>query len=86
MKLYLSSYRLGDEGERLGRLVSGKKRVGVVRNALDYSSDTKRLEEGRVREFNNLRSLELHPEEVDLRRYFGASDALREVVSQLDAL
>ena len=86
MKLYLSSYRLGDKAERLGQLISGERRVGVIRNALDYSDDAKRLEEGRAREFDDLRSLELYPEEVDLRHYFGASDSLRSAVSQLDAL
>ncbi len=86
MKLYLSSYRLGNDAVRLGRLVSGEKRIGVVRNALDYSDDVKRLDEGRAREFDDLRSLGLHPEEVDLRRYFGAPDILRDVVNQLDAL
>lgn len=60
--------------------------MGVIRNALDYSDDVRRLEEGRAREFDDLRSLELRPEEVDLRHYFGASDSLRDTVNQLDAL
>ena len=60
--------------------------MGVIRNALDYSEDVKRLEEGRAREFNDLRSLELRPEEVDLRRYFGAQNLLRDLIGQLDAL
>lgn len=86
MKLYLSSYRLGDDAERLSELVSGEKRVGVVRNALDYSDDVVRLEKGREREFDELRALSLHPEEVDLKNYFGAGAGLRKTIGQLDAL
>jgi hypothetical protein len=55
MKLYLSSYRLGAHGPELARMVRGARRVGVVRNALDFSSDIDRLERGRLQEFSDLR-------------------------------
>ncbi len=86
VKLYLSSYRLGDHGADLGRLVSGRKRIGVIRNALDFSNDHQRLREGRDREFNDLGGLGLFPEEIDLRDYFHAQQDLRDTVSQFDAL
>ena len=86
MKLYLSSFRLGDNASDLARLVSGQKRIGVIRNALDFSSDQERLREGREREFYELRKLGLFPEEIDLREYFEAQDDLRGVVGQVDAL
>ena len=86
MKLYLSSYRLGDNASELGCLVSGKKRIGVIRNALDFSHDQERLREGRDREFYELRNLGLVPEEIDLRKYFHAKDDLRGIVGQVDAL
>lgn len=86
MKLYLSSDRLGNNPGDLAHLVSGKKRIGVIRNALDFSSDLERLREGREGEFSELRELGLVPEEIDLRRYFDLQDDLRGVVNQLDAL
>ena len=86
MKLYLSSYRLGDHANALGRLVAGQKRVGVIRNALDFSHDLERLSEGQAREFSELRKLGLDPEELDLRKYFDAQDDLRGLVNQCDAL
>ena len=86
MKLYLSSYGLGDRAPDLGRMVAGGKRVGVVRNALDFSSDTDRLEQGRAREFKELEEIGLVPEELDLREYFDARARLENIVARLDAL
>ncbi|MDQ6985333.1 MAG: hypothetical protein Q9M91_01745 [Candidatus Dojkabacteria bacterium] len=44
MKLYLSSYQLGDNPERLAELFSKNKKVGVIMNALDWSTDLDRVE------------------------------------------
>lgn len=86
MKLYLSSYRLGQRANDLKSMVSGTKRIGVICNALDFSNDQAALESGRNREFSELKALGLHPEEVDLREYFGAENQLCSVINRLDAL
>jgi dipeptidase E len=86
MKLYLSSYGLGDRASDLARMVGGSRRVGVLRNALDFSSDTNRLQQGLAHEFKELAELGLVPEELDLREYFEASAHLERVVARLDAL
>ena len=86
MKLYLSSFRLGTRASDLGRMVAGGKRIGVVRNALDFSSDKDRLEQGRAREFDELKDIGLTPEELDLRRFFAAPTGLEETLARLDAL
>jgi len=65
MKLYLSSYRLGNRALDLARMVRGGKRVGVVRNALDFSSEPERLEQGQAREFKELHDIGLIPEGLD---------------------
>jgi dipeptidase E len=86
MKMYLSSYRIGKEGHVLRNLVTGKKRIGVIRNALDFSDDTLRLAEGKKREFDDLKNLGLCPEEIDLRMYFNSHEKLLDKIEQLDAL
>ena len=86
MKLYLSSFGLGDNASELGGLVTGEKRIGVIRNSLDFSDDQARLDAGRDREFRELSELGLVPEEIDLRAYFRSQDDLRGVVGQFDAL
>lgn len=86
MKLYLSSYLIGNNSDELASLVSGRKRVGVIRNALDFSDEQERLEEGRKREFSNLKELGFFPELIDLREYFDGKKNLRAAINQLDAL
>ena len=86
MKLYLSSYRLGNNSDEFKRLVSGQKRIGVIRNALDFSDDRKRHEEGWAQEFSDLTSLGFSPQAVDLREYFDGKNDLRATVNQLDGL
>ena len=86
MKLYLSSFGLEDNASELGGLVTGKRRIGVIRNSLDFSDDQARLDAGRDREFRELSELGLVPEEIDLRAYFRSQDDLRGVVDQFDAL
>jgi dipeptidase E len=86
MKFYLSSYRIGDSASDLQALVEGRKRIGVVSNALDFLSDTSQLQEKQGQEFADLEAIDLDPVAIDLRDYFDNPNSLRTVVDQLDAL
>ena len=86
MKLYLSSYRLGDNSDTLSRMIKGSRRVAVIRNALDFSSDRARLDISRDREFADLRSLDLEPVDLDLRDYFARPLQLRAQLCSVDAV
>src|SRR5688500_4122332 len=86
MKLYLSSYRIARRGAELAGLLRGHKRVAVISNALDFSTDAERLRAGREREISSLAGLGITAEELDLRRYFGAPDELRRALLDLDGL
>lgn len=88
MKLYLSSYKLGDEIETLKKwLASGAKKVGYIPNAFDF---TGMPPENRVKhmdfDMNELKALGLNVEVLDLRDTFGKKDALREKLKQFDGL
>lgn len=85
MKLYLSSYRIGTNPEALANLISGKKRIAVIRNALDFSDDIERLKRGRDREFNDLIALGLKPDEIDLREYFQNPRGLQKALDRFGA-
>lgn len=39
MKLYLSSYRLGNSPEKLIKLFGADKKVAVISNAMDFAYD-----------------------------------------------
>jgi dipeptidase E len=73
MRLYLSSYRLGNAVETLLRLIGGGRRVAIVANALDLIPDQQRAHFRQttydpVVEFARLG---LQAEMLDLRDYFG---------------
>lgn len=73
MRLYLSSFRLGDHPEHLVRLAGEGARVAVIANSIDGApADVRR--DGVQRELDDLTGLGLQPHEVDLRDLAGAGD------------
>ena len=83
MKLYLSSYRLGNETDKLVSMVQENKRAAVIFNALDFSCDLERKRSTINRELNGLAELGLDlSEEFDLRPYFGKPELLKEKISR----
>lgn len=83
MKLYLSSFGLGNRPDELRALLRGGKRVAVVLNAKDASTPEGRRE-SLEREIEALVGLGLIPVELDLRDYFGRPEELREVLKGFD--
>jgi dipeptidase E len=82
MKMYLSSYRLGDHPEKLLNLVGPNKAVAVIPNALDSSDEEDIKKAGIQREIDDLTKLGLHAEELDLRKYFGKPEELGKKLSE----
>ena len=80
MKLYLSSYRLGNETEKLISMVPENKRSAVIFNALDFSSDLERKQSTIDREIHDLSEIGLEPEEFDLRPYFINPESLKKKI------
>jgi dipeptidase E len=73
MKLYLSSFRLGNDPNLLSAIVGDKNRkAAVVANAIDFHTGKERSQRVRV-EIEALSELGFEPEELDLRDYFNKS-------------
>lgn len=84
MKLYLSSYRLGNFGEELTKLVGkSQAKVAIISNAVDWSTDAKRIEDDNNTEIEDMRSLGFEPTLLDLRDYFD-KPGLTEYLSKFD--
>jgi dipeptidase E len=66
VKLYLSSFRLGDHPERLVALLPPSGRVAVICNSIDFEEPGERKEKVAA-EIAWLTELGLRPEELDLR-------------------
>lgn len=86
MKLYLSSYRLGDNPQQLVNLVGSNKKAAVIPNALDFSTEVDRRNAGVLREIEDLKKLGFQPEEVDLRTYFGKPEELGKKLSEFGVI
>lgn len=87
MKYYLSSFRTGNETEKLIEMASHtNKRVAFFTNAMDYMEDleTRAIIEGHDK--GDLTSLGLEVKQIDMREYFGKEDALREIVETCDII
>jgi dipeptidase E len=78
MRMYLSSFRMGDHPEQLLTLLGGPgpADIAVIANAMDGQSPDERAA-GVEREVDALTALGLRPAEVDLREFF---DRPREAV------
>jgi dipeptidase E len=84
MKLYLSSYRLGNYPDKLQTLVKkSAARVAVSVNAADHAPAEIRNERLLQRELGDMQSLGFDAQELDLRVYFG-KDGLLEHMQAFD--
>lgn len=86
MKFYLSSFGLGKHSAELKKLIENNK-IGYIPNAGDFStSDPVRREKWEKEDIQNLESLGLMVEVLDLKKYFGKTEALREKLSELGGI
>ncbi|MBF9069494.1 Type 1 glutamine amidotransferase-like domain-containing protein [Streptacidiphilus fuscans] len=70
MRLYLSSFRVGDHPDRLlGLLPGGPGRIAVIADAMDAAREDVRRA-GVAREVDALAALGFRPQELDLREFF----------------
>ncbi len=82
MRLFLSSYKLGNKPDELVKLVGDKnKSAAVIINAGDLATPQER-KEGTQRQIDSLAELGFFPEEVDLRNYFNKPEELEKVLSK----
>jgi dipeptidase E len=83
MRLYLSSYQIGDCPEALEALLGENRRTALVANALDPYPNPRESRETRLaRQAAHLAPLGCACEELDLRNYFGRPDALAAKLSE----
>ncbi len=86
MKLYLSSYRLGDEPYKFSAMFTAGAKVGYVPNALDFSNaDPERRLIHIDEDMDALRAIGLEPIEINLARWFGDKEFESEI-QKLDGL
>jgi len=83
MKLFLSSYELGDNPEKLAKMAPANKKIAIIGNASDLKTVQERIEKI-AKEIDPLIEIGLMPEELDLRDYFGKEKELRKKLDEFD--
>lgn len=81
MKLYLSSYGVGNRATELQTMASGRT-IGVVPNAIDYV-DTEARALSVARNLAQLRDLGIATTELDLRAFFGNPQGLARALDDI---
>lgn len=76
MKLYLSSYFLGNHPDELAELVGSNKKVGIVMNAGDIFGNAEHSTY-LANEIEKMKEIGLTAEELDLRDYFSKNEAIK---------
>ncbi|MCC7304109.1 Type 1 glutamine amidotransferase-like domain-containing protein [bacterium] len=85
MKLYLSSYKFGGNPQQFPALFGDNKKIGLICNARDFSPEEEQLLKSQE-ELAGLLELDLQPEVIDLREYFGKEKDLKIRIEKLGGL
>ena len=84
MKLYLSSFRVGNQAAKLRAFASGKL-IGLIPNALDYVEAEARAKSN-AKGIQEVSDLGIDVEMLDLKEYFGARTELEAKLGSLGGL
>jgi dipeptidase E len=85
MKLFLSSYRFGDNPKDLLKVFGKNKRVAIIANAVDHNDPQERALKVEA-EHDALRDLGYRAEELDLRNYFSNKKSIAADLKNFDCL
>jgi dipeptidase E len=85
MRLYLSSFKIGNRPDALLELLGEGRRAALITNAVDFLEGEARAKTT-AEELKRLEGIGLEPEELDLREYFGKPEDLRKKMEEYDLL
>lgn len=86
MKFYLSSYKIGNDLDKLKKLIPANKKTAYISNALDFSSDIDRRRQSEASDVDSLKNLGLDVEVLDLREYFDKPTELEKKILEFGVI
>lgn len=87
MKFYLSSFKIGSEGQKLKEITkNGNKKVAYINNALDFATDLERRNKSDATDISDLERLGFAVDILDLKQYFHNPDELEEKLNHYDVI
>jgi len=87
MKLYLSSYKFGNDYKSLKNILKKGAKIGHINNSRDWIGvNEKNKQDALIEEMTFLENLGFDCEHLDLKKYFGQEDILKTKLEQLDGV
>lgn len=87
MEFYLSSYKLGNEKNKLLKMTQNlNKKIAYVPNALDFSKDLERKQKSEKEDISELKKLGFKVNLFDLKNYFKKHEKLKKDISKYDII
>jgi dipeptidase E len=84
MKLYLSSYKIGNDPQKLTSLFSENKKIGYIPNAFDFTSaNPQKVKEHMTADITALTEIGFDVQILDLKDFFGNEDSLKKIIDTL---
>src|SRR5690606_21393561 len=87
MKYYLSSYKFGNQVEKLKKLLPQGAKIGHINNSKDWTTAIPEIRNTHLKEeMEFMDSFGFISEHLDLKNYFGEEDKLRNKIATLDGI
>jgi dipeptidase E len=87
MKYYLSSYKFGNKVEKLKNILPKGAKIGHINNSKDWTTANPDIRNNHLKEeMEFMDSLGFNSEHLDLKKYFGKENKLRDKIASLDGI
>lgn len=87
MKYYLSSYKIGNQQQKLLDMIKdGNRKVAYINNALDFATDLVRKSKSDEDDIREMAGLGFDVDILDLKQYFYKTSELESTLEQYDVI
>lgn len=87
MKFYLSSFKIGNEEQKLMEITkNGNRKVAYINNALDFATDIVRKNKSDAIDVSDFQRIGFTVDILDLKKYFHNQKGLEEKLEQYDVI
>ena len=87
MNFYLSSFKIGNEEQKLIEIAkNGNRKVAYINNALDFATDFERKNKSDSIDVSDLQRIGFTVDILDLKEYFRNAEKLEQYLNQYDVI
>ena len=86
MKYYLSSYKIGNQSDKLKALVPKNAKVAYISNAFDAETILESRQRHEIEDIEELSNLGFEVDHINLREYFGKQNELKKKIKSYNLI